>query len=127
MNRDHHAPGGEPPNRARQLSFERFIFGPPRTKTISTSSDARSPPAGTATAGTPATTVAEVEVAVATEAPTGARVEEVAPTEAAAGLTAPTAAPEAEQEEALKMVATLDAAEPLARRTAGKGVTPLLE
>ena len=35
--------------------------------------------------------------------------------------------PEAEQEEALKVVATLDAAEPPARRTAGKGVTPLLE
>ena len=74
----------------------------------------------TATAGAPSATVAVAAGVVTTEAPTGTQVGEVAPVEAAAGIVAPTAAPEAE-EEALEVVATLGAAEPPARGTAGMG------
>ena len=65
-----------------------------------------SPPAGTATAGGPAATVAEAVVTVHTEAVVAmdkealpdAQVIEAARVEAAAGMAAPTAAREAEEE-----------------------------
>ena len=117
-----------------RIAYDHFaseVFRPTPTMTTSTKSAELLPTAGTAmaeglaaTAAARATavTVAEAVRALATDAPPGGRAGEAARAETAAGMAAPTAAREA-GEEALQVVATLGAAEPLARRAGAKRAT----